>query len=270
MQHLLAHSGFELIEHDVTEPFYAEVDAIYHLACPASPVRYQHDPIHTVKTSVLGTINMLDLAKRLGITMLHASTSEVYGDPSLSPQPETYWGNVNPIGSRACYDEGKRCAETLCVGYYQQHGVGVKIARIFNTYGPNMGHDDGRVVSNFVMQALRNQDITIYGDGSQTRSFMYYSDLIDAFVRLMATPDCFIGPINLGNTKEISMLSLAEMIIGLTGSSSRLVFMPRPKDDPAQRKPHIALAKKMLNGWTPQVSLEDGLRTTIDYFKQLL
>lgn len=267
---LLKNTNFEFVRHDITMPFYAEVDEIYNLACPASPIHYQYNAIKTVKTSVMGTINMLGLAKRLKAKLLQASTSEVYGDPSLHPQPESYWGNVNPIGPRACYDEGKRCAETICSNYFSQNGVRVKIARIFNTYGPNMSANDGRVVSNFIMQALRNEPITVFGDGSQTRSFMYYSDLIEALVRLMATPDSFMGPVNLGTPVEHSMIELAELIIKLTGSKSRIAFKPLPNDDPAQRKPHIALAQKMLNGWTPQVSLEDGLRTTIDYFKQLL
>ena len=267
---LLKNTNFEFVRHDITMPFYAEVDEIYNLACPASPIHYQYNAIKTVKTSVMGTINMLGLAKRLKAKLLQASTSEVYGDPSLHPQPESYWGNVNPIGPRACYDEGKRCAETICSNYFSQNGVRVKIARIFNTYGPNMSANDGRVVSNFIMQALRNEPITVFGDGSQTRSFMYYSDLIEALVRLMATPDSFMGPVNLGAPVEHSMIELAELIIKLTGSKSRIAFKPLPNDDPAQRKPHIALAQKMLNGWTPQVSLEDGLRTTIDYFKQLL
>lgn len=267
---LLKKTNFEFVRHDITMPFYAEVDEIYNLACPASPIHYQYNAIKTVKTSVMGTINMLGLAKRLKAKLLQASTSEVYGDPSLHPQPESYWGNVNPIGPRACYDEGKRCAETICSNYFSQNGVRVKIARIFNTYGPNMSANDGRVVSNFIMQALRNEPITVFGDGSQTRSFMYYSDLIEALVRLMATPDSFMGPVNLGTPVEHSMIELAELIIKLTGSKSRIAFKPLPNDDPAQRKPHIALAQKMLNGWTPQVSLEDGLRTTIDYFKQLL
>lgn len=267
---LLKNTNFEFVRHDITMPFYAEVNEIYNLACPASPIHYQYNAIKTVKTSVMGTINMLGLAKRLKAKLLQASTSEVYGDPSLHPQPESYWGNVNPIGPRACYDEGKRCAETICSNYFSQNGVRVKIARIFNTYGPNMSANDGRVVSNFIMQALRNEPITVFGDGSQTRSFMYYSDLIEALVRLMATPDSFMGPVNLGTPVEHSMIELAELIIKLTGSKSRIAFKPLPNDDPAQRKPHIALAQKMLNGWTPQVSLEDGLRTTIDYFKQLL
>lgn len=270
VQHLLRNPSFELIEHDVASPFFAEVDEIYNLACPASPRHYQHAPIKTVKTSVLGAINMLDMAKRLGIRLLHASTSEVYGDPALTPQPETYWGNVNPIGPRACYDEGKRCAETLCVNYHQQDGVRVKVARIFNTYGPRMAPDDGRVVANFVMQALHNRDITIFGDGSQTRSFMHCSDLVEGLLRLMDTSDDFVGPVNLGNAEEISILRLAELIVALTGSRSRLVFEPRPKDDPAQRCPHIALARRVLGGWAPQVPIERGLMDTIDYFRQLL
>lgn len=267
---MLQNTNFELVRHDITMPFYAEVDEIYNLACPASPIHYQYNAIKTVKTSVMGTINMLGMAKRLKAKMLQASTSEIYGDPSLHPQPESYWGNVNPLGPRACYDEGKRCAETICANYHTQNGVRVKIARIFNTYGPNMSPNDGRVVSNFIMQALRNEPLTVFGDGSQTRSFMYYSDLIEALVRLMDTPDSFMGPVNLGTPVEHSMIELAELIIKLTGSSSRIAFKPLPNDDPAQRKPHIALAQKMLNGWTPQVSLEDGLRTTIEYFKQLL
>lgn len=267
--HLLDNPYFELVRHDVTQPYFAEVDEIYNLACPASPVHYQYNPIKTSKTSVMGTINMLGLAKRVKCTMLHASTSEVYGDPKIHPQPESYWGNVNPIGLRSCYDEGKRCAETLCMDYNRQNKVKVKIIRIFNTYGPRMFMHDGRVVSNFVVQALQNEDITIYGDGSQTRSFQYVDDLIEAMVRMMATEDSFVGPVNVGNPGEFTIKELAEKVIGMTGSRSRLVYKPLPADDPTQRKPDIALAKKKL-AWEPKVSLEEGLKKTISYFEEEL
>jgi len=267
--HLLSNPYFELVRHDVTVPFYAEVDEIYNLACPASPIHYQYNPIKTVKTSVMGAINMLGLAKRVKAKVLQASTSEVYGDPLIHPQTESYWGNVNPIGPRSCYDEGKRCAETLFVNYHEQNKVRIKIARIFNTYGPRMSPNDGRVVSNFIVQALNNKDITIFGDGKQTRSFMYVSDLVEAFIRLMNTPDNFTGPVNLGNPSEFTMLELAEKVIKLTGSKSKLIYLPLPQDDPTQRQPDISLAKKHLNGWSPSVKLDDGLIHTIEYFKQL-
>jgi len=267
--HLLSNPYFELVRHDVTVPFYAEVDEIYNLACPASPIHYQYNPIKTVKTSVMGAINMLGLAKRVKAKVLQASTSEVYGDPLIHPQTESYWGNVNPIGPRSCYDEGKRCAETLFVNYHEQNKVRIKIARIFNTYGPRMSPNDGRVVSNFIVQALNNKDITIFGNGKQTRSFMYVSDLVEAFIRLMNTPDNFTGPVNLGNPSEFTMLELAEKVIKLTGSKSKLIYLPLPKDDPTQRQPDISLAKKHLNGWSPSIKLDDGLIHTIEYFKQL-
>lgn len=247
---LIENPYFEFVRHDVCTPYFAEVDEVYNLACPASPIHYQHNAIKTVKTSVMGTLNMLGLAKRLGVKILQASTSEVYGDPIVHPQREDYWGNVNPIGERSCYDEGKRCAETLCVSYHKQNGVRVKIARIFNTYGPNMHPADGRVVSNFIVQALQNMDITVAGDGSQTRSFQYVDDLIEGFLRLMATGDDFTGPVNIGNPGEFTILQLAEKVIELTGSKSKIVFIPLPSDDPMQRKPDISLAKEKL-GWQP-------------------
>ena len=267
--HLLTHPYFELMRHDVTFPLYVEVDQIYNLACPASPVHYQYDPVQTTKTSVHGAINMLGLAKRLKARIFQASTSEVYGDPEQHPQQESYWGRVNPIGPRSCYDEGKRCAETLFFDYYRQHDLDIKVARIFNTYGPRMHPNDGRVVSNFIVQALKNEDITIYGDGSQTRSFCYVDDLIEGFVSLMNTEQGVTGPINLGNPGEFTMLELAEKVIYLTQSKSSLVFMPLPADDPKQRKPDISLAKDKL-GWQPMVNLEDGLKETISYFRKLL
>jgi UDP-glucuronate decarboxylase len=267
--HLLKHDRFELMRHDVTFPLYVEVDQIYNLACPASPIHYQFDPVQTTKTSVHGAINMLGLAKRLKVTILQASTSEVYGDPKTHPQPEEYWGNVNPIGPRSCYDEGKRCAETLFFDYHRQHGLGIKVARIFNTYGPRMHPSDGRVVSNFIVQALKGHDITVYGKGSQTRSFCYVSDLVEALVRLMATQPGFTGPVNLGNPREFTILELAEKVLRMTGSRSKIVYKPLPADDPAQRQPDIALARKTLS-WEPRVALEDGLRETIDYFKRTL
>jgi UDP-glucuronate decarboxylase len=266
---LLDNPKFEVIRHDVTFPLYIECDEIYNLACPASPVHYQHNAIKTVKTSVMGALNMLGLAKRLNIKILQASTSEVYGDPTVHPQPEGYWGNVNCIGERSCYDEGKRCAETLFVNYHKQNNVKVKIARIFNTYGPNMHPSDGRVVSNFIVQALQNKDITVAGDGSQTRSFQYVDDLIEGFVRLMATEDEFIGPVNIGNPGEFTILQLAEKVIELTASRSKIVYIPLPSDDPMQRKPDISLAKEKLN-WQPTICLEEGLRKTIAYFDALL
>jgi UDP-glucuronate decarboxylase len=269
IEHLLGHPRFEFIRHDVTHPLYLEVDEIYNLACPASPVHYQHDPVQTTKTSVHGAINMLGLAKRLGAKILQASTSEVYGDPEVHPQPESYWGRVNPIGVRSCYDEGKRCAETLFFDYRRQHKLRIKVVRIFNTYGPRMHPNDGRVVSNFIMQALSGDDITIYGSGSQTRSFCYVDDLVEAMIRTMNTPDDFTGPVNIGNPSEFSVLELAEKVISLTGSKSKLVFMPLPSDDPTQRRPDITLAKSVLDGWDPLVALEEGLKKSIDYFAKL-
>ena len=265
---LLDFKNFELLRHDITFPLFLEVDEIYNLACPASPVHYQFDPVQTTKTSVMGAINMLGLAKRLKIKVLQASTSEVYGDPSVHPQLEEYWGNVNPIGPRACYDEGKRCAETLFFDYHRQHGVEIKVARIFNTYGPNMQPNDGRVVSNFILQALNNQPITIYGDGSQTRSFCYVDDLIDGLYRLMQTDKTISGPINIGNPVENTMVELAQMIIEMTESKSKLVFKPLPQDDPKQRLPDIQKANQLL-GWSPKVNLPTGLKSTINYFKNL-
>jgi UDP-glucuronate decarboxylase len=266
--HLLDHPYFELLRHDITFPLYVEVDEIYNLACPASPIHYQNDPVQTTKVNVHGSINMLGLAKRLKAKILQASTSEVYGDPSIHPQPENYWGNVNCIGPRSCYDEGKRCAETLFFDYHRQHGIKIKVARIFNTYGPNMHPDDGRVISNFILQALRNEPITIYGDGSQTRSFCYVDDMVDGLIRLINSPDDFTGPVNLGNPDEISILELAEKIIRMTGSKSKITFKSLPADDPKQRQPLIHLAKEKL-GWTPGVSLEEGLKKTIAYFEDV-
>jgi UDP-glucuronate decarboxylase len=263
---LTVNPRFEVLRHDITFPLYVEVDQIYNLACPASPIHYQNDPVQTTKTSVHGAINMLGLAKRLKVPILQASTSEVYGDPIVHPQRESYWGNVNPIGPRACYDEGKRCAETLFFDYQRQHGLKIKVARIFNTYGPRMHHNDGRVVSNFIIQALRNEPITIYGDGSQTRSFCYVDDLVDGLTRLMNTPDEIAGPMNLGNPVESTVRELADEIIRLTGSSSQISFCPLPKDDPARRKPDISFAHEVLQ-WQPRVSLAAGLRKTIAYFK---
>jgi len=267
--HLVGNPYFELVRHDVTFPYYVEVDRIFNLACPASPPHYQYDPVQTTKTSVHGAINMLGLAKRTKARILQASTSEVYGDPSVHPQVESYWGNVNPIGIRSCYDEGKRCAETLFFDYYRQNSVEIKVVRIFNTYGPRMHPNDGRVVSNFIMQALRGENITIYGDGQQTRSFCYVDDLIDAFMLMMESSPDFTGPVNIGNPGEFTMLELAEKIIILTGGKSKLVFMPLPADDPKQRQPDISLAKSKL-GWSPKVSLEDGLSRTIEYFKDFI
>lgn len=266
---LLDHKNFEFMRQDITFPLYVEVDEIYNLACPASPIHYQFDPVQTTKTSVVGAINMLGLAKRLKIKILQASTSEVYGDPEVHPQPESYRGNVNPIGPRACYDEGKRCAETLFFDYHRQHGLEVKVMRIFNTYGPHMHPDDGRVVSNFIMQALRGEDITIYGDGQQTRSFCYVDDLIEGMYRLMNSREGFTGPVNIGNPGEFSMLELAQQIIDLTGSKSQLVFRPLPQDDPLQRKPDISLAQSEL-GWEPKVALQEGLKKTIAYFEGMI
>jgi len=269
IDHLHDHPRFELIRHDVTFPLYVEVDEIYNLACPASPIHYQHDPVQTTKTSVHGAINMLGLAKRVRARIFQASTSEVYGDPQVHPQTEDYWGNVNPIGMRSCYDEGKRCAETLFFDYHRQHRLEIKVARIFNTYGPRMHPADGRVVSNFIVQALRNEPITIYGDGSQTRSFCYVDDLVAAFVKLMATPADFTGPVNLGNPGEFRIVDLAEKIVAMTGSKSRIERRPLPADDPVQRQPDIALARKHL-GWEPRVQLDEGLAKTIEYFEALL
>ncbi len=267
--HLLPNPYFEVIRHDICFPLYIEADEIFNLACPASPIHYQFDPVQTTKTSVHGSINMLGLAKRIKAKILLASTSEVYGDPQVSPQPESYWGNVNPVGIRACYDEGKRCAETLFFDYHRQHRLRIKVARIFNTYGPRMQPNDGRVVSNFIMQALRGEDITVYGDGSQTRSFCYVDDMIQALIKLMESPDEFTGPINLGNQSEFSILELAQIIIRLTDSRSKIVFQPLPPDDPQQRCPDITLAKERLD-WQPYTALEKGLEQTIDYFRSLL
>ncbi|APY07955.1 NAD-dependent dehydratase [Winogradskyella sp. J14-2] len=270
IEHLMDHHYFELVRHDITNPFMAEVDEIYNFACPASPVHYQYNPIKTTKTSVMGAINMLGLAKRVKAKILQASTSEVYGDPTVHPQRETYWGNVNPIGTRSCYDEGKRCAETLFMDYHKENKVKIKIIRIFNTYGPRMHPQDGRVVSNFIVQALKGKNITVFGDGRQTRSFQYVDDLIEGTVRMMGTRDAFIGPVNIGNPKEFTMLQLADQIIDLTGSKSKVVYLPLPEDDPMQRQPDISLAQKELDGWKPKINLQDGLRSTIDYFDQLL
>lgn len=270
IEHLMDHHYFELVRHDITNPFMAEVDEIYNFACPASPVHYQYNPIKTTKTSVMGAINMLGLAKRVKAKILQASTSEVYGDPTVHPQPESYWGNVNPIGLRSCYDEGKRCAETLFMDYHKENNVKIKIIRIFNTYGPRMHPQDGRVVSNFIVQALKGEDITIFGDGTQTRSFQYVDDLVEGTVRMMNTRDGFIGPVNVGNPKEFTMLQLADEIIDLTGSKSKISYLPLPQDDPMQRQPNIDLAKKELNGWEPKINLREGLKTTIKYFDELL
>ncbi len=269
IHHLLDNKNFELLRHDITHPLYVEVDEIYNLACPASPIHYQFDPVQTTKTSVIGAMNMLGLAKRLKIKILQASTSEIYGDPHVHPQPESYWGNVNTIGPRACYDEGKRCAETLFFDYHRQHGVAIKVMRIFNTYGPRMHPNDGRVVSNFIVQALKGQDITIYGEGNQTRSFCYVDDNIDGMYRLMNSKDGFTGPVNIGNPGEFTMLELAQLVLELTNSKSKLVFLPLPQDDPMQRKPVIDLAKSEL-GWEPKVPLREGLVKTIAYFDSIL
>ena len=270
IRHLLDNHNFELVRHDITSPYFAEVDEVYNLACPASPPYYQYNPIKTMKTSIYGAMNTLGLAKRIRAKILQASTSEVYGDPEVHPQPESYWGHVNPIGIRSCYDEGKRAAETLVMDYYRQNGVRIKIIRIFNTYGPRMNPNDGRVVSNFIMQALRNEDITIYGTGLQTRSFQYIDDLIEGMTRMMATGDDFIGPVNIGNPGEFTMLELAQKVIDLTNSRSSIVHMPLPGDDPQQRKPDISLAMEKLNGWQPQIQLEEGLKKTITYFENHL
>jgi UDP-glucuronate decarboxylase len=268
IRHLLSNPRFEFIRHDITNPIYLEVDEIYNLACPASPVHYQFNPIKTIKTSVMGAINTLGIAKRVRAKILQASTSEVYGDPDVHPQKEDYWGRVNPIGIRSCYDEGKRAAECLMMDYHRQNGVKIKIIRIFNTYGPRMAEGDGRVVSNFIVQALRGQDITIYGTGNQTRSFCYVDDLIEGMIRMMATPDDVIGPVNLGNPGEFTIMELAEAVIRLTGSSSKIVYSPLPQDDPVQRQPDIAEARQLLD-WQPRIALDEGLRKTIGYFKTL-
>lgn len=270
IKHLLANPNFELIRHDVISPYFAEVDEIYNLACPAAPIHYQYNPIKTIKTSVMGAINMLGLAKRIKAKILLASTSEVYGDPTIHPQIEEYWGNVNPIGIRSCYDEGKRCAETLFMDYHRQNNVRIKIIRIFNTYGPRMNFDDGRVVSNFVIQALRNEDITIYGDGSQTRSFQYVDDLLNGMIRMMNTGDNITGPVNIGNPHEFTILELAEKVIDLTNSKSSLIFKELPSDDPKQRQPDISKAREILDGWEPKVELEEGLKHTIKYFNAVI
>jgi UDP-glucuronate decarboxylase len=267
--HLIGHPFFEAMRHDITFPLYIEVDEIYNLACPASPIHYQFDPVQTTKTSVHGAINMLGLAKRVRAKILQASTSEVYGDPTIHPQPEAYWGNVNPIGTRSCYDEGKRCAETLFFDYHRQHRLRIKVARIFNTYGPRMHPNDGRVVSNFIVQALKNDDLTVFGDGSQTRSFCYVDDLIDGLMKLMDTPDEFTGPVNLGNPSEFTILQLAQLTKEMTGSRSNIVFKPLPQDDPTQRQPDITLARESL-GWVPKAPLEEGLQKTIAYFRELI
>lgn len=267
---LMENPFFELVRHDITEPYYAEVDEIYNLACPASPIHYQYNPIKTIKTSVMGAINVLGLAKRVKAKVLQASTSEVYGDPNVHPQPESYWGNVNPIGIRSCYDEGKRCAETLFMDYHNQNDVNIKIIRIFNTYGPNMNPEDGRVVSNFIVQALKGEDLTIFGDGTQTRSFQYVDDLVEGMIRTMNSRDGFLGPVNLGNPNEFTMLELAEAVLKLTDSKSKLIHLPLPKDDPKQRQPDISLAKRELNGWQPNTQLEEGLKKTISYFESII
>jgi len=268
--HLLENPFFELVRHDITEPYYAEVDEIYNLACPASPIHYQHDPIKTIQTSVVGATNMLGLAKRIDAKILQASTSEVYGDPTIHPQPESYWGNVNPIGLRSCYDEGKRCAESLFVNYHKQKNVRIKIIRIFNTYGTRMNTNDGRVVSNFIVQALKGEDLTIYGDGKQTRSFQYVDDLVEGMIRMMNTSEDVTGPINIGNPDEFSMLELAEKVIQITGSKSKIIFKPLPEDDPLQRRPDISLAKKTLSNWEPKIGIDEGLKKVIAYFESVL
>lgn len=267
--HLLDNPYFEMIRHDVTTPFFIETDEIYNLACPASPVHYQHNPIKTIKTSVMGAINMLGLAKRVNAKILQASTSEIYGDPHVHPQKESYWGNVNPIGERSCYDEGKRCAETLFMDYHKQNNVKIKIIRIFNTYGPRMDPNDGRVVSNFIVQALKNEDITVYGKGQQTRSFQYVDDLVEGMIRMMASQDQFIGPANMGNPNEFTILELAEKVIQLTGSKSKIIYQPLPSDDPMMRQPDISIAKKELK-WSPKIELDEGLIKTIEFFKSVI
>lgn len=266
---LIKNPFFEVVRHDIMNPYYAEVDEIYNLACPASPIHYQYDPIRTINTSVMGAINVLGMANRLKAKVLQASTSEVYGDPQIHPQPESYWGNVNPIGIRSCYDEGKRCAETIFMDYHRQYKVRIKIIRIFNTYGPNMHPKDGRVVSNFIVQALQGKDITIYGEGSQTRSFQYIDDMIEGMTRMMNTEDSFTGPVNIGNPCEFTIQELAELVLRMTGSKAKIVYQPLPSDDPAQRRPDISLAKSRLN-WEPTIALEDGLKETINYFKRIL
>jgi UDP-glucuronate decarboxylase len=268
--HLVDNPYFEVVRHDITTPYYIEVDEIYNLACPASPIHYQYNPIKTIKTSVMGAINVLGLAKRIKARVLQASTSEIYGDPRIHPQTEDYWGNVNPIGKRSCYDEGKRCAETLFMDYHNQNNVKIKIARIFNTYGPRMHPNDGRVVSNFIVQALQNKDITIFGDGSQTRSFQYIDDLVDGLIRFMNTDNNVIGPVNLGNPKEFKISELADIILRLTKSKSKIVYLPLPEDDPVQRQPDIKLAKKLLDNWGPRIQIEEGLINTISYFKKII
>lgn len=266
---LMKNPFFEVVRHDIMNPYYAEVDEIYNLACPASPIHYQYDPIRTINTSVMGAINVLGMANRLKAKVLQASTSEVYGDPQIHPQPESYWGNVNPIGIRSCYDEGKRCAETIFMDYHRQYKVRIKIIRIFNTYGPNMHPKDGRVVSNFIVQALQGKDITIYGEGSQTRSFQYIDDMVEGMTRMMDTEDSFTGPVNIGNPCEFTIQELAELVLRMTGSKAKIVYQPLPSDDPAQRRPDISLAKSKLN-WEPAIALEDGLKETINYFKKIL
>ena len=270
IRHLISNDHFELVRHDITKPYTAEVDEIYNLACPASPVHYQYDAVKTIQTCVIGSMNMLGLAKQVRAKILQASTSEVYGDPTIHPQVESYWGNVNPIGIRSCYDEGKRCAETLFMDYHRQNNLRIKIVRIFNTYGPRMSMNDGRVVSNFIVQALRGENITIYGDGKQTRSFQYVDDLVEGMTRMMNTDDTFTGPVNIGNPGEFTMLELAEKVIELTGSKSKIIFQPLPQDDPRQRKPDISVAQRELGGWQPEIQLAEGLQRTIDYFKKIV
>lgn len=267
---LLDNPYFEMVRHDITEPYYAEVDEIYNLACPASPIHYQFNPIKTMKTSVMGAINTLGLAKRVGAKILQASTSEVYGDPNVHPQPESYWGHVNPIGIRSCYDEGKRCAETLFMDYHNQNNVAIKIIRIFNTYGPKMNPEDGRVVSTFIVQALKGEDITVFGDGTQTRSFQFVDDLVEGMIRMMGSKASFLGPVNLGNPHEFTMLELAQEVIALTNSTSKIIHLALPQDDPKQRQPDISLAKEKLQGWAPKIQLREGLKTTVAYFDALL
>ena len=268
--HLLDHPYFELVRHDITMPYFMEVDEIYNLACPASPEHYQFNAIKTIKTSVMGTIHMLGLAKRVQAKILQASTSEIYGDPQVHPQTEEYWGHVNPIGIRSCYDEGKRCAETLCMDYLRQNKVRVKIVRIFNTYGPRMNPDDGRVVSNFIVQALRGKELTVYGDGSQTRSFQYIDDLLEGMMRMMGTKDDVAGPVNIGNPREFTIKELAELVLEMTGSKSKITYQPLPQDDPIQRQPDISLANRLLDDWKPMITLEEGLQKTIEYFKETI
>ena len=270
VEHLIGNPNFNIVDHDIIEPYFDDVDEIYNLACPASPVHYQFNPLKTIKTSVIGAINILELANKVNAKVLQASTSEVYGDPTVHPQPESYWGNVNPIGVRSCYDEGKRCAETLFMDYHHQNNVEIKIIRIFNTYGPRMNPNDGRVVSNFIVQALRGNDITVFGDGLQTRSFQYIDDLVEGTVRMMNSPNDFLGPVNLGNPVEFTMIDLAKLVISLTNSKSKLIYLPLPEDDPKQRKPDISLAIKSLDGWKPEIELKQGLIKTISYFDRIL